>query len=67
MVYKRNTEWRCSIERLDNNKGYNKENTVLICAEFNCIDRSAQARYIEVEGSQWSKEKVTYLLNYIEK
>lgn len=32
---KTNSEWKCSPERLDDNKGYTKDNVVLICLEFN--------------------------------
>jgi hypothetical protein len=29
------SDWRCSLERLDNSKGYSPENTTLVCLEFN--------------------------------
>lgn len=53
MRFKRNTDWKCSIERIDNTVGYSKNNVVLICSEFNTCDRSVG----ESEGScQWSRE-----------
>lgn len=45
MKYNHYDEWTMSIERLDNNIGYTKENTVLCCYEFN-------------SGCQWSLEKI---------
>jgi hypothetical protein len=35
LVFAKNADWRCSLERLDNAKGYTNENTVLVCFEFN--------------------------------
>lgn len=32
-----NSDWRASIERLDNTKGYTRDNCVLICLEFNGV------------------------------
>ena len=52
-----------SLERLNNKKGYTKENTVLICVEFNSIDRSSISINQGTGSSQWSKEKFQYLLN----
>ena len=42
------SDWRCSVERLDPKKGYMKDNTVLICAEFN-------------SSVQWTVDKVESL------
>lgn len=55
-----NSHWRVSLERLDNIRGYTKENCVLIAAEFNTSDYSRPpVRVGEVSGTaQWSKEKV---------
>eukprot|EP01083_Nonionella_stella_P130835 397176_1 len=30
-----NSDWKCSLERLDNNRGYETDNVALICQEFN--------------------------------
>lgn len=54
-------EWMCSLERLDNKKGYTSENTVLICIEFNSSDYTVSATCAE-GSSQWSKEKFNYFL-----
>ncbi|CAK9057534.1 unnamed protein product [Durusdinium trenchii] len=35
-----NVDWMMSLERLDNNKTYTKENTVLVALEFNSADHS---------------------------
>lgn len=35
MVTKQNSDWMCSIERLDSQKGYVHGNVVLVCYEFN--------------------------------
>lgn len=41
--------WILSAERLDNTKGYTKDNTVMVCWEFN------------VPHLQWSKEKIEHV------
>jgi hypothetical protein len=64
MTYKPKSHWMCSIERLNNKKGYTNENTVLICIEFNTGDWSAHTN--DNDGSsQWSREKFKYLLEHI--
>jgi len=35
LSFKPMTSWKCSIERLNENKGYIKDNVCLICSEFN--------------------------------
>lgn len=67
LVFKRNTEWQCSFERLNGKIGYTKENTILICVEFNSIDRSIEATYKNSGSGQWSKEKFNFLLAQLEK
>lgn len=42
--------WTCSVERIDNTKGYLKGNVCLICYEFNT-------------NIQWSKEKIDLIQN----
>ena len=54
-------DWVVSLERLDNSKGYVRDNCVLIAAEFNTTDLSKQAQG-EVHGSsQWSRAKVMHV------
>ena len=57
-----NSHWRMSLERLDNNLGYDMENCVLIAAEFNTSDQSRNKAKGEVSGTaQWSRAKVQYV------
>ena len=54
-----NVDWMMSLERLDNNKTYTKDNTVLIALEFNTADHSMNKAASSVLGSsQWSRKKV---------
>lgn len=48
MCFSYKADWMCSIERLDEEKGYSADNCVLIANEF------------QNGNSQWSKEKVQY-------
>ena len=58
----RNSHWRISLERLDNNLGYDMENCVLIAAEFNTSDQSRNKAKGKVSGTaQWSRAKVQYV------
>ena len=61
LTYKRKGAYRVSIERINNRLGYTKENIVLICLEFNSIDRSSISDNA-TGSSQWSKTKFEYLL-----
>eukprot|EP00438_Fugacium_kawagutii_P031697 Skav232926 [mRNA] locus=scaffold1477:893601:894992:- [translate_table: standard] len=63
LEYKRlHSDWRLSIERLDNSKGYTVGNCVLIAIEFNTSDRSRNKGVTQVFGtSQWSCEKVEHI------
>jgi hypothetical protein len=36
----KNTNWICSLERIDSNKGYLKDNIILVCLEFNSIEHN---------------------------
>src|SRR5438128_381199 len=48
MQTKPNSDWKCSVERLDPDKGYIKGNVILACHELNC-------------RTQWSIEKIKKL------
>lgn len=48
-----NNSYRISIERIENNKGYVKENVVLCCQEFNGL-------------SNWTEEKIEEMLDILE-
>ena len=52
MVFKPKSEWQCSIERLDDNKGYTKDNVKLVCLEFNT-------------PKQWSREKFNTVFEHV--
>jgi len=63
LEYKRpHSDWRMSLERLDNSLGYTPENCVLIAIEFNTSDQSRNKATTEVFGTaQWSREKVEHI------
>jgi hypothetical protein len=53
-----NTDWRCSLERINNNTGHVKGNVLFICREFNTPDNSRNNAVHEVHGTaQWTREK----------
>ena len=55
-----NTDWKMSLERLDNREGYTRQNCVLICWEFNTVDNSVRSKF-NISGSyQWNREKFVY-------
>ncbi|CAK0849624.1 unnamed protein product [Prorocentrum cordatum] len=57
-----NSDWRVSLERLENDFGYAPENTVLIAHEFNTSDFSRGKWTHAVRGTaQWSREKVEFI------
>lgn len=56
-----NSNWRMSLERIDNSVGYIHGNCVLIAAEFNTSDHSNSAKYEVFGSAQWSKEKVDFV------
>lgn len=47
------TQWQCSIERIDDNKGYIAGNVIFICLEFN-------------NGIKWSLNKVKEVISLID-
>lgn len=65
LVFEPCNDWKCSIERIDNAKGYTKENSILICNEFNTADLTQIAKNKISGSAQWSKEKFNYLLEHI--
>ena len=54
-------DWVVSLERLDNSKGYVRDNCVLIAAEFNTPDLSKNAKGKVHGSSQWSRAKVMHV------
>lgn len=50
MVHKAHSDFRASLERLDNNVGYTDTNTVLVISEMNTVN-------------QWTREKFQYLFS----
>ena len=68
MSFRRNSDWRCSIERLDNMHGYTPDNAVLICREFNSADHTTRAGvHSDVSGSgQWNKTKFRHFLDVVQ-
>lgn len=61
LSYKPDTPWMLSLERLDSKKGYTVTNTVLVCVEFNTIDKSPTGKNVDGSG-QWSRDKFNYLI-----
>lgn len=63
MTFDHRKDWRISLERLNVFDGYNKDNVVFICQEFNTGDRSVlKSRYEKSGSCGWSKEKVQMIL-----
>eukprot|EP01083_Nonionella_stella_P054167 143086_1 len=60
MSFKINSDWMCSLERINNMKSYNKNNCALICWEFNSSDRTIHAVNPVFGSSQWSEAKFQY-------
>eukprot|EP00397_Hematodinium_sp_SG-2012_P035729 GEMP01038479.1.p1 GENE.GEMP01038479.1~~GEMP01038479.1.p1 ORF type:complete len:475 (+),score=37.90 GEMP01038479.1:116-1540(+) len=52
------TPWKLSLERCDNTLGYVAGNVVFVCAEFNTLDNTANAKIVARGSSKWSREKV---------
>ena len=50
------SHWRISLERLNNNQGYARENVALIAMEFNSAVRMS-SRALVSGSAQWSKQK----------
>lgn len=59
------SHWRMSLERINNDIGYTRENCVLIAQEFNTSDFSRNRNTVKVSGTaQWSRQKVQYVWGY---
>ena len=52
LIFAPKSDWQASLERVDPKVGYTKQNTVLICWEFN------------TGNAQWSAEKITFLRTF---
>eukprot|EP00397_Hematodinium_sp_SG-2012_P016208 GEMP01016529.1.p1 GENE.GEMP01016529.1~~GEMP01016529.1.p1 ORF type:complete len:455 (+),score=11.18 GEMP01016529.1:111-1475(+) len=65
MIFRPSSEWMCSIERLDNSRGYTLGNVALICLEFQTADHSRRAKGFVQGTPQWSKEKVMMLVQWL--
>ncbi|CAH6420050.1 Hypothetical protein UVM_LOCUS35 [uncultured virus] len=44
MAFKSDSDWTCSLERIDENLGYTNENVVLVCFEFNTVKQLNRAK-----------------------
>ena len=64
LKFTRKTDWMASLERLDNCQGYTKENTVLVCVEFNCTDQSMNSNSQNSTSSKWTKDKFKYFMDH---
>eukprot|EP00397_Hematodinium_sp_SG-2012_P028037 GEMP01029494.1.p1 GENE.GEMP01029494.1~~GEMP01029494.1.p1 ORF type:complete len:475 (+),score=30.44 GEMP01029494.1:116-1540(+) len=65
MSMRQQSTWMGSIERLDNTKGYVRGNVALICCEFQTSDRSSMAKVPVLGSAQWSKEKVSLMVQWL--
>lgn len=65
--YHKEKNWIASAERRDSSKPYTRENTCLICYEFNTGDRTATAKdKSTVTGfSAWNREKINFIKDHI--
>lgn len=57
------SDWRMSLERLNNDTGYTTDNCVLVALEFNSSDFSRNKKNVfRIHGTaQWSREKVQFV------
>ena len=61
-----NSNWRMSLERLNNSEGYGRQNCALVAGEFNSSDysRARGVRDEDVQSSaQWSAAKFRFVCN----
>lgn len=49
MSTKKNSDWMCSIERVDSQKGYVHDNVVLVCYEFNGMIQWSTSKVVSVK------------------
>lgn len=60
------TAWHASVERKNNNIGYQIGNFDFICAEFNSMDQTKKQQNNRATGSaQWSREKYLKVKNIL--
>jgi hypothetical protein len=59
--------WVVSLERRDPYKGYTKENTCLICFEFNGIDNSTKLNCMTSGNGAWNVPKFKYIMAFIKR
>lgn len=65
LVFRKKSDWKMSIERIDNTVGYTQNNVCLIAQEFNSSSYFAKNKG-EITGSaQWSAQKVAILLQHL--
>lgn len=59
--------WKCSIERIDINRGYLFDNICFICHEFNTPDQTNRSRNLEeVTGNTaWNLSKIEFIKSII--
>ena len=62
MTFKHHSNFRCSIERINNKKGYTVSNCILICWEFNTADHSTHAKRPVHGSGQWNIHKMDVFL-----
>ena len=62
MKFIQKSDFQCSIERINNRDGYNVDNFVLICLEFNTVDHSSYAKKPVYGSGQWNIYKMDIFL-----
>jgi hypothetical protein len=55
--------WTMSINRIDNNKNYSKDNIELVCLEFDTTDTTSIAIHKNEGSGGWTKEKFKKIMN----
>lgn len=56
------TNWVASLERIDSNKGYTKDNVCFVCCEFNTTDNSSRYKHSNNGTGNWTQNKFLYFL-----
>lgn len=65
MTFGSKKDWALSIERIDSMKGYNKENVILICREFNGLDHTRHFKYDNDGTGGWNRDKFNFIYDRI--